>query len=228
MKAVDRDIISKAMGCSPMRINSRLVTAQNRERLFWHNTGVFMQPMDQGIVLADIVEDGVVDREKSYCVAATYHEIGVNSRRDYDKACRQVVFKTGIQTVPRGYNNGGIKITDKSPPVTSSAFEHNNKLVINPIKLGHLGQDKRPYRVYSTEGKSVTLMGNAGGMGAKTGLYYTHEGIRKLTPLECERLQGIPEGYTDKGVSNTQRYKMIGNGFTIPVIMHILNGITGA
>ena len=48
---------------------------------------------------------------------------------------------------------------------------------------------------------------------------------RKLTPLECERLQTLPDGYTDKGVSNTQRYKMLGNGFTVDVIAHILKGI---
>jgi DNA (cytosine-5)-methyltransferase 3A len=224
MKSADRDIISKEVGCSPMMINSALVTAQNRKRYYWHNTGVFMQPMDEGIVLADIIEEGAVDRNKSYCIDANFHK-GTSLKHYQEKGVRQVVFKTGIYTEPRGFNKGGVRITDKSPTLTSSAFEHNNKLVtLQPIKLGHIGQDKRPYRVYSTEGKSVTLMGEAGGMGAKTGLYYTKEGIRKLTPLECERLQGIPEGYTAH-VSNTQRYKMIGNGFTIPVIIHILKGM---
>ena len=47
---------------------------------------------------------------------------------------------------------------------------------------------------------------------------------RKLTPLECERLQTVPDGYTE-GVSNTQRYRMLGNGWTVDVIAHILTNM---
>jgi DNA (cytosine-5)-methyltransferase 3A len=256
MPKESRDIISKALGCSPIMINSALLTAQNRKRYYWTNTGVFMQPMDRGIVLADIIECGEVDRDKSYCLTATYKMDGLKYYKN--KKQRQIVFKgcakrtregikelelrednksnalttvrtdsmVGIYTVPRGYNKGGVRIADKAPAVTSNSYEHNNLLVTNTIKLGYLGQDKRQDRVYSTDGKSVTLCGNGGGQGAKTGLYYTHEGIRKLTPLECERLQGIPDGYTNH-VSNTQRYKMIGNGFTIPVIKHLLEPLQG-
>ena len=73
------------------------------------------------------------------------------------------------------------------------------------------------------------MNGNGGGWGANTGLYkidlpdgdYT---IRKLTPTECERLQTWPDGYT-QGVSNTQRYKMIGNGWTADVVAHIFGFI---
>lgn len=66
-----------------------------------------------------------------------------------------------------------------------------------------------------------------GGQGAKTGLYLTGfpDGnyiVRKLTPIECERLQTLPDGYTE-GVSNTQRYKTIGNGWTVDVIAHIFS-----
>ena len=72
-------------------------------------------------------------------------------------------------------------------------------------------------------------LARTGGQGAKTGLYKIDlpDGdyiVRKLTPLECERLQTVPEGYTE-GVSNTQRYKMLGNGWTVDVIAHILSGI---
>lgn len=73
------------------------------------------------------------------------------------------------------------------------------------------------YRVYGTEGTSVTLAGQAGGIGAKTGLYKTGMKIRRLTPTECERLQGFPDGWTS-GFSDTQRYKMMGNAVTINVI----------
>jgi len=55
--------------------------------------------------------------------------------------------------------------------------------------------------------------------------YLDQEGVRKLTPIECERAQTVPDGYTDKGVSNTQRYKMLGNGWTVDVIAHIFNSL---
>jgi DNA-cytosine methyltransferase len=219
MPKSSRDMIRQALGIvSPIMINSALLTAQNRKRYYWTNTGVFMQPIDQGIVLADIIEYGLVDRIKSYALDACYAK-GTDLLNYIKKKRRQIVFKgcakrpyprqeksadkrtrkietrsddksnaittawhdslIGIYTVPRGFNKGGIKLTDKAPSITSSAYEQNNKL-------------------------------------------YTHEGIRKLTPLECERLQGIPEGYTNHA-SNTQRYKMIGNGFTVPVIKYILS-----
>lgn len=90
------------------------------------------------------------------------------------------------------------------------------------VKLGHLGNsDSQANRIYSPEGKSVTLSANGGGLGAKTGLYETEHRIRKLTPIECERLQGLPDNYTE-GIAKTNRYKCLGNGFCVPVITHIL------
>lgn len=98
------------------------------------------------------------------------------------------------------------------------------------IQLGHIGNtNSQANRVYSVHNKSVTLKANGGGGGAKTGLYKIDlpDGeylIRKLTPLECERLQTLPDNYTE-GVSNTQRYKAIGNGWTVDVIAHIFSFI---
>lgn len=97
-----------------------------------------------------------------------------------------------------------------------------------PIRLGNIGKSKgQANRVYSVKGKSVCLQSQAGGSGAKTGLYKIDlpDGdylIRKLTPVEAERLQTLPDNYTD-GISDTQRYKCIGNGWTIDVIAHILS-----
>lgn len=92
------------------------------------------------------------------------------------------------------------------------------------IRIGHLNKGGQADRVYSIEGKSVCLSANGGGRGAKTGLYLINEYVRKLTPVECERLQGLPDGYTE-GVSNTQRYKALGNAFHVDVIAHILKQI---
>ena len=103
-------------------------------------------------------------------------------------------------------------------------------MVAEPIRLGHIGKSNgQANRVYSIEGKSVCLQAQAGGGGAKTGLYkidlpdgdYT---IRKLTPVEAERLQTLPDNYTE-GISKAQRYKCIGNGWTVDVIAHILSFI---
>ena len=102
-----------------------------------------------------------------------------------------------------------------------------------PIRIGHIGKTKgQANRVYSVKGKSVCLQSQAGVSGAKTGLYKIDlpDGtylIRKLTPIEAERLQTLPDDYT-AGISDTQRYKCIGNGWTVDVIAHILKGLKGA
>lgn len=102
-------------------------------------------------------------------------------------------------------------------------------MVAVPIRIGEYGKGGQGQRIYSVQGKSVTLSANGGGQGAKTGLYKIDlpDGdyiIRKLTPVEAERLQTLPDNYT-AGISNTQRYKCIGNAWTVDVISHILGGI---
>lgn len=106
-----------------------------------------------------------------------------------------------------------------------SSQKHSiEKKVRTQVKLGYIGnggsnnQGGQAYRVYSPEGKSVTL----GSSGA--GLIKIKEQFRKLTPIECERLQGLPDNYTE-GISNTQRYKCLGNAFNVDVICFILSFI---
>ena len=99
-----------------------------------------------------------------------------------------------------------------------------------PIRIGNInGSNSQGMRVYRVHDKSVCLQSQAGGGGAKTGLYKIDlpDGdyfIRKLTPIEAERLQTLPDNYTE-GISNTQRYKCIGNGWTVDVIAHIFKGL---
>jgi DNA (cytosine-5)-methyltransferase 3A len=123
----------------------------------------------------------------------------------------------------------GRSMKDKSNCLTASNPEYYQ--YVGPVRIGELdGLGKgQANRIYSVRGKSVCLNANGGGSGAKTGLYKVDlpDGdyvIRKLTPVECERLQTLPDGWTE-GVSNTQRYKAIGNGWTVDVIAHILKGI---
>jgi DNA (cytosine-5)-methyltransferase 3A len=102
-------------------------------------------------------------------------------------------------------------------------IEHNAKTKQRTmVKLGHIGNsDSQGNRVYDPDGKAVTLSANGGGLGAKTGLYQMETQIRKLTPIECERLQGLPDNYTE-GVAMTHRYKCLGNAFNVDVVSHIL------
>lgn len=146
-------------GTQPIEINSALVSAQNRKRLYWTNIHSVSQPKDKYIYLQDILEYGHVDKEKSYCIDANYFK-GGNWKSYFEKHRRQLVF-------------------DK------------------PVRIATIGNGGQGERIY---------------------------GWRKLEPVECERLQTVPDNYT-KGVSNTQRYKMLGNGWTVDVIAHIFKGI---
>ena len=76
-------------------------------------------------------------------------------------------------------------------------------------------------RVYDPKGIGRSLISSEGGVGKQTGLYEVGDRIRKLTPTECERIMGFPDGWTDAGVSNTQRYKCLGNSVVVPVIEYI-------
>lgn len=232
MKQENQDIISKYLGVKPKQFNSSLVSAQNRNRLFWTNID-FDLPDDKGIILSDILEDEVDDKFLA----------GKNLIINY---------KGGNQLNPN-YKSQANTIHDskgKSGVLCAGTHGYANGYVQSCIQVGEA--DIKGFdiikRVYSPEGKAPTLTTMGGGHRepkvmtspirekSKTvrsggrGSYDRHEWDsvdklhwRKLTPLECERLQTVPDNYTNH-VSNTQRYKMLGNGFTVDVIAHILKG----
>jgi site-specific DNA-cytosine methylase len=204
--------ISEALGtdefCEPIMINSADFSAHNRKRLYWTNIPI-EEWEDKGIVLKHIIEDGMVDRDKSYCVDANYFK-GGSMKMYYEKSRRQLVFDTkGCHQVGEADLKG-----------------------YDIIK-----------RVYATSGKSPALTTMQGGhREPKINTDELH--WRALSPLECERLQTVPDGYTQYGVfkdkdydpvlhefcqrkpiSNSQRYKMLGNGWTVNVIAHIMKGM---
>jgi len=124
-----------------------------------------------------------------------------------------------------GYNKGGIK-RGKAPTITATGRYEQNNFVAIPVRNGEIGEGRQAERIYSVQGKAVSLKASNGGGGSQTGLYKIDlpDGnyiIRKLYPIEAERCQTIPDNYTE-GISNTQRYKCIGNGWTVDVISHIL------
>ena len=118
--------------------------------------------------------------------------------------------------------------------IISETFQlHKNKINVDkPLRIGCYNKCGQGDRIYSIYGKSVTLTANGGGRGGKTGIYMIdNTKIRKLTPIECERLQCLPDNYTKYGrinnevfeITKNNRYKAIGNGWTIDVISFIFN-----
>ena len=208
MKKEHQDTISNLLGVKPIAINSADFSAQNRQRLYWTNIPINSWD-DKGVLLEDIIEDGAVDREKAHCIDANYFK-GGNLKSYYEKHRRQLVFDSKCIQVGEADVNGH-----------------------DILK-----------RVYSTKGKAPTLNTMGGGNREPKilcGVNLDELKWRKLTVRECERLQTLPDDYTEWGIfedpklapafwsrkkiSNTQRYKMIGNGFTTDVIAHILGGI---
>ena len=199
MKKENQDIISEYMGVEPIAINSNLVSAQNRNRLYWTNIP-FTIPDDKGIILADIIEEGITDREKSHCLDANYFK-GGNLKSYFEKHRRQLVFN---EFLPNTLPNKSATRDGKAYALT---YSYPGAVAWNSIERKQ--RTMIPF-CRSDEEDNPNVV---------EGYHY-----RKLTPIECERLQTVPDNYTG-GVSNTQRYKMLGNGMTVDVIAHILKGI---
>jgi DNA-cytosine methyltransferase len=202
MSKESKEIITKELfNIEPIMINSALLTAQNRKRLYWvgklingeYKQVKIEQPKDQEIYLKDIIEEKV---DKSEIIAT---QLG-NSK------------------------NWGNAINKTVKAFTLRASQPNGVIINKPIRVGHFNTGGQGDRVYSVNGKSVCLSANGGGRGAKTGLYDIDKTVRKLTVNECCRLQGFPDGYCDS-VSKTQGYKGLGNSFTVPVIKHLIQSI---
>ena len=203
MSKESKRIITETLGVEPIMINASLVSAQNRKRFFWTNIPNITLPEDRKIYLKDILETGIKGEFEFNACSFRGRNIVDGKRKDM----------LGAKTEQR-LEIGG----DKANTITSVYKD-------SMVRIGKIGNGGQGERIYSVQGKSVALSALGGGRGAKTGLYETeNEIIRKLTPIECERLQGLSDNYT-AGVSNSQRYKMLGNAFNTEVIGHILTFI---
>ena len=212
MKKEYLDIISEHMGVEPIMINSALVSAQNRVRYYWTNIPGVEQPEQRGIVLRDILEtkqiESLSDKAIDYMNRSSSKWSGGKSRKD-------IYIKHESEK--------GMCLTanmHKGVPYGVIAVDKPNQ--INPSKKA---SGKQPYmqdRVFHVDGKSHALtreFASRTNVGDEQEVYW-----RKLTPIESERLQTVPDDYTNH-VSNTQRYKMLGNGWTVEVIAHILQNM---
>jgi DNA-cytosine methyltransferase len=162
MKKEHEQVITEHMGVEPIRINSNLVSAQNRERLYWTNIPGIEQPEDKGILVKDII--------------------------DYTGKHKTLPPKTIEAQL---YYAKNYKATGKAPTLTR--------------ELAH-GWGKNITPKCYLEIKAITGED------------------RLFSPLECERLQTVPDNYSSVA-SNTQRFNMLGNGWTVDVIAHIFKNI---
>ena len=178
-------------------------------------------------------------KRSAKCIGGT--EQFIEARKDGKSNCLTTVQKDSMVAEPipfNTYNGDGEKSRTfmagyykygEATIIKNKGFKGGATAIAQPVRVGEYGKGGQGQRIYSVRGKSVTLSANGGGQGAKTGLYRIDlpDGdyiVRKLTPVEAERLQTLPDNYTE-GISNTQRYKCIGNGWTVDVIAHILNGL---
>lgn len=199
MKAEHQNIISEILGVKPILINSELVSAQSRERLYWTNIPITELPRDKGVLLKDIIEIGEPIKDKSQTILATLYKENAKSMIKRNKAGLLVKMSSENPRIKE------LSITDRG------IRPHRNdkrKSGISEIGTIHY-PDTKSYTITANHAPKVLT---------------EIIGWRKLTPKECERLQTVPDNYTDC-VSDTQRYKMLGNGWTVDIISHILSYI---
>lgn len=216
MKQEFQEVITSYLGPKPVEINSALLSAQNRKRLYWSNIPNITIPTDKGILLKDIVheyKDGLISENLSSYIVP------------FDKTLQ--ILDKEVQKGKIGYfrqdsqANRGYSIHGKAVTLCGEAGGGAAKMgqylfgCITPDRV-----EKRQNGQRFNDGKKFYTLTAQDRHGILIEGY-----IRKLTPVECERLQNLPDNYTE-GVSNTQRYKMLGNGFTIAVIEHILGYIS--
>lgn len=263
MKKEHELVISQYMKVAPIEINSALVSAQNRVRLYWTNInekpyGLFgdmmadiPQPKDKGILLKDILETDVPEKfylsekmlkwltkhsekrgsefkkldgnQKASCLTTTeakqnlsndYICVASRGRNPENPKSRESGLETEQHLEPR--------FDGKTNCITSVSKDN----LVMQLNGNTESGGKQPYqqnRVYDTEGISPALMAQ---MSCGTHAILEGAKIRRLTPTECERLQTVPDGYTSC-VSDTQRYRMLGNGWTVDVVAHFFVFLKG-
>ena len=309
--------ITAELGVEPILINSALVSAQSRQRLYWTNIPGVELPEDRGLILLDVLESGLPLHEKGYTLKANYSRASaVNALGGGHFPAPMAIEPVNVTTDGKAQCLRATYYKDGIRNMVGNTVDRKT-CVATPIRVGTIesgtGSEGQEHRVYSASGKSKTLCGNGGGVGAKTGLYtvptdcpalrvaeatakgytdilpgecvdltmpnsktrrgcamrekanclttscqyYQYCGtldrpiyevrdgqitikgqqypiklmdgyyiIRKLTVRECMRLQTVPEGFVFP-VSDTQAYKMLGNGWTVDVIAHILSYCPG-
>ena len=271
-----RTAITECFGFEPTEINSALVSAQNRQRLYWvgrrNEDGTYSkvnveQPADRGILLKDVLDNAVAMREKAHAVIApagrtTEREFFMKNQGNMAAEPINVTEDGKSQTLKAQYCKNSvsnfccysstygasgvaepINVTadGKAQCLRSTCYKDGIRNIVcndvdrktgvaepvkvaddgNPIKA--IGKDVKEITIYEVKGGKITIKGKQYPIKLKDGFYI----IRKLTVSECKRLQTVPEWY-EFPVSDSQAYKMLGNGWTCEVIAHILKSLKEA
>jgi DNA (cytosine-5)-methyltransferase 3A len=166
MKDYWKKVISDTLGVEPIMINSNLVSAQDRKRLYWTNIPNVGHPDDLGLHLRDIMEKSVADK----------------------------------------YN------------ITERFYKKKEGTLSYSKSRGNIRPPERKSKTLTTSGHGISNSGS-------TNIKLSDDYLRIPTPLECERLQTVPDNYTNVGLLDSHRYKMLGNGWTVNVISHIFKNI---
>jgi DNA (cytosine-5)-methyltransferase 1 len=214
-------VLSKAIGVNAIEINSSLVSAQNRRRLYWTNIGmesgglfgdlesIIQQPKDKGILLKDVLESDV--DEKYFLSEKMISWLDRHS------------IKMGIEIKKLNENQKSSCLTSsaqtKQNLSTDYIIQNREVRQLNPSLESGGVQPYQQNRVYDADGISPALCAFKSDLNIKL-----NNQIRRLTPVECERLQTVKDNYTNY-VSDSQRYRMLGNGWTVDVIAHIFGYI---
>jgi len=260
-------VITEYMGVEGIKINSALVSAQNRNRWYWTNIPGIEQPDDRGIVLRDILESDA--EEPMY--SNIYGGFGEKKPREHFDKSVTIRANSGGGSIPniklKDFDKNLAKMTTKEGKAYALTASYNGAVAWNSIekkqrsmiptgkqKTISVDKDKKQLTIKEATKKGYTTIEDGDcfdmtfpksktrrgrNMKDKSNcltaanydyMRYEHSDEdkevywRKLTPVECERLQTVPDDYTNH-VSNTQRYKMLGNGWTIEVITHILKNM---
>ena len=203
MKGEYLNEITRIMGVDPIFINSALVSAQNRQRYYWTNIGKPIQPEDKGVSLSEILDPtlpscGVGAR----IVGRRLNDLG--KREDFN---RDIPISQYLE----------LRVDDKTNCMTT---------VYKDSVVPYFKTDKR-LKIKFNKKKASCLTGgaNSGGNHSDMDILVIEPDVcRRYSVVECERLQTVPDNYTE-GVSNSQRYRMLGNGWTVDVIAHIFKGL---
>jgi len=243
-------ILSKAIGVNPIMINSSLVSAQNRQRLYWTNIGmkpsglfgdlesIIQQPKDLGILLKDILEPEVNEK---YFLSQKMIDGFLGHNKNHEG-------KTGFVWQPTEGNKKGacLRANAALAATDNSIIVHNTMPRSSKTGKGGTGhltrEDGKTYCLDTGQTNAIeiiaTQLGNSEKFGNSTsdnGKAFTlrtanpngvilNSRVRRLTPIECERLQTVKDNYTNY-VSDSQRYKMLDNGWTVDVIAHFFKYI---
>lgn len=235
MKQEYQDIISGFLDVKPIKINSALVSAQNRVRLYWTNIPNVTQPEDKGIMLKDIIQqdyDGIWVWPRGENKGGVQGHKGKSPSLTTSSWEHNFLIYNGAAQCARYKDDGGskqvieIRKDGKANAMLTGTTKSLLSVKSNELKIeGYINNNSQGNRVYSTEGKSCCLNASSGGYaGSGNTLVLDKEKVRKFTPEEAEKLQTVPVGYTSC-ISNHQRYRCLGNGWTVDVIAHILNFI---